>query len=99
MVKIILTWNIKANLEQEYFDFIVREFVPGITHMGIKPTDAWYTLYGNCSQILTAGVAETNEQIQTILESDDWHNLTERLLDFVYDLEHKVVPAKQGFQL
>ena len=67
--------------------------------MGIKPTDAWYTLYGNCSQILTAGTIDTKEKIQQILESDDWHNLESRLLDFVDDLEHKVIPAQQGFQL
>jgi hypothetical protein len=99
MVKIILTWDIKLNLEQEYFDFIVREFVPGITQLGIKPTDAWYTLYGECSQILTAGVVETKEQIQEILNSDEWESLETRLLDFVDNLEHKVVEARQGFQL
>jgi hypothetical protein len=99
MVKIILTWDIKLNLEQEYFDFVVREFVPGITQLGIKPTDAWYTLYGECSQILTAGVVETKEQIQEILNSDEWESLETRLLDFVDNLEHKVVEARQGFQL
>ena len=99
MVKIILTWDIKLNLEQEYFDFVVREFVPGITQLGIKPTDAWYTLYGDCSQILTAGVAETKEKIQEILSSDEWESLETRLLDFVDNLEHKVVEARQGFQL
>jgi|TARA_B110001454_G_C12659839_1_gene409064 hypothetical protein len=99
MVKIILTWDIKLNLEQEYFDFIVREFVPGITQLGIKPTDAWYTLYGECSQILTAGVVETKEQMQEILNSDEWESLETRLLDFVDNLEHKVVEARQGFQL
>ena len=99
MVKIILTWDIKLNLEQEYFDLVVREFVPGITQLGIKPTDAWYTLYGECSQILTAGVVETKEQIQEILNSDEWENLETRLLDFVDNLEHKVVEARQGFQL
>jgi len=99
MVKIILTWDIKLNLEQEYFDFIVREFVPGITQLGIKPTDAWYTLYGECSQIHTAGVVETKEQMQEILNSDEWESLETRLLDFVDNLEHKVVEARQGFQL
>ena len=58
MYKLLMSWNIKAGVEQEYFEFVVREFVPGITKLGIQPTEAWYTVYGNRPQILTGGVAE-----------------------------------------
>ncbi|MDP7645325.1 MAG: hypothetical protein QGG60_11595, partial [Anaerolineales bacterium] len=83
----------------EYFEFVVREFVPGITKLGIKPTDAWYTLYGDCSQILTAGMAKDTDVVQEILSSEEWDALENRLLEFVENLERKVVPARQGFQL
>lgn len=99
MVKLILSWDIKPDLEQEYFEFVVREFVPGITKMGIQPTDAWYTLYGDCSQILTAGVAKDTVSVRKILNSAEWNKLEDKLLDFVDNLERKVVPARQGFQL
>ena len=99
MVKLILSWDIKPDLEQDYFEFVVREFVPGITKLGIRPTDAWYTLYGDCSQILTAGVAKDTSTVQEILSSTEWDDLESRLLDFVDNLERKVVPARQGFQL
>ena len=99
MVKLILSWDIKPDLEQEYLEFVVREFVPGITKLGIKPTDAWYTLYGDCSQILTAGVAKDSGVVKKILSSMEWDDLESRLLDFVDNLERKVVPARKGFQL
>ena len=99
MVKLILSWDIKPDLEQEYFEFVVHEFVPGITKLGIKPTDAWYTLYGDCSQILTGGVAKDTSAVQDILSSEEWDALESRLLEFVENLERKVVPARQGFQL
>ena len=98
MVKLILSWDIKPDLEQEYLEFVVQEFVPGITKLGIKPTDAWYTLYGDCSQILTAGVAKDASTVQKVLNSTEWDELQHRLLDFVDNLEQKVVPARQGFQ-
>ena len=98
MVKLILSWDIKPDLEQEYLEFVVQEFVPGITKLGIKPTDAWYTLYGDCSQILTAGVAKAACTVQKVLNSAEWDELQNRLLDFVDNLEQKVVPARQGFQ-
>ena len=98
MVKLILSWDIKPDLEQEYLEFVVQEFVPGITKLGIKPTAAWYTLYGACSQILPAGVAKDASTVQKVLNSTEWDELQNRLLDFVDNLEQKVVPARQGFQ-
>lgn len=99
MVKLLLSWDIKPDLEHEYFEFVVREFVPGITKLGIQTIDAWYTLYGECSQILTAGVTEDSKTMLRILESEGWYTLENKLLDYVENLERKVVPASAGFQL
>ncbi|MFQ5406868.1 MAG: hypothetical protein ACE5FI_00405 [Anaerolineales bacterium] len=97
--KLLMSWDIKPNLEQEYFEFVIREFVPGITKLGIEPTDAWYTLYGDCSQILTAGTTDSAAGLFSILQSDEWSELKQKLLEFVDNLEQKVVPATSGFQL
>ncbi len=55
MVKLLMSWNIRPRYEDEYFEFIVREFGPGLVALGIRPTDAWYTYYGDYPQILTGG--------------------------------------------
>ncbi len=52
-VKLLMTWDIQAGREQDYFEFVVREFLPGIQRMGLEPSDAWFTMYGECPQILT----------------------------------------------
>ncbi|MBM4422068.1 MAG: hypothetical protein FJ030_01585 [Chloroflexi bacterium] len=97
--KLLMSWDIKPGEEQEYFEFIVREFVPGITKLGIQPTEAWYTVYGNCPQILTAGVAENADSIRKALASEEWQALQEKLESFVDHLEKKVIRAGGGFQL
>ncbi len=97
--KLLLSWDIKPGVEQEYFEFVVREFVPGITKLGIQPTEAWYTVYGNCPQILTAGIAETGEVIHRILATEEWQALQDKLETFVDNLEKKVIKATGGFQL
>ena len=99
MVKLLLSWDIKPDHEQDYFEFVVKEFVPGIKKLGIQPLDAWYTLYGECSQILTAGVTENPIIMSEILSSDGWQTLEQKLLDYVENLERKVVTASAGFQL
>jgi hypothetical protein len=43
-LKLIMTWDIKPEHEQEYFEFVVREFIPGVQRLGLDLQDAW----GNC---------------------------------------------------
>lgn len=98
-VKLLMTWDILPGREQEYFEFVVRDFIPGIQGMGMEPSDAWYTMYGNHPQILTAAQMSSINSLQQILGSDEWNNLTNRLLDFVDNFDFKVIQARGGFQL
>jgi hypothetical protein len=63
-VKLLMSWDIIPGREQEYFEFVVREFVPGIQRLGIEPTEAWLTTYGKRPQILTGGVAEDYDRMR-----------------------------------
>ena len=56
-VKLLMTWDILPGQAQEYFEFIVREFLPGMQKLGVEPTDAWYTAYGEGPQIMVGGIA------------------------------------------
>ena len=99
MVKILMTWDIKPGREQEYFEFMVREWVPGIQRLGIEPTDAWYTQHGNSPQILSGGTARDLGAMRKILATDDWHGLKEQLLGFVVNYQERLVRARSGFQM
>ncbi len=100
-VKLLMHWDIKPEREQDYFEFVVREWVPGITRLGIEPTGAWYTAYSHDrqSQIMTEGVAEDLDTMRRILKSKDWLRLHERLLEYVSNYKQKVVRVTGDFQL
>jgi hypothetical protein len=66
--------------------------------LGLQPTEAWYTVYGDGPQILTGGVAK-DDAMERILESDDWKALRNQLLNYVTNFSQKVVPASGSFQL
>ena len=36
-LKWLMTWDMIPGREQEYFEFLVREFVPGLQRLGIEP--------------------------------------------------------------
>lgn len=98
-VKLMMTWDILAGREQDYFEFVVRDFIPGLQSLGMEPSDAWYTMYGNQPQIMAAAQMDTMDSIQRILDSSEWDELTVRLLDYVENFDYKIVQARSGFQL
>jgi hypothetical protein len=93
-----MTWDIAPEHEQEYFEFVIGEFVPGVQRLGFQPTEAWATLYGRYPQIQVALLAETAPQARRLLDSEDWSLLQDRLFTFVKNYSCKVVPARGGFQ-
>jgi hypothetical protein len=94
MVKLIMSWNIKTDEEPAYFEFMVQEFAPRIMKLGMRPTEAWYTVYGEGPQIITVGEAADRETLDSALQSDEWSELLEKLNRFVTDYKQKIITKK-----
>lgn len=93
-----MSWDITPNREQEYFEFVVREFIPGIQRLGFELNDAWATVFGSHPQILVGVLLPTMNKAHQVLESPDWLSLNNQLRDFVHNYTLKVVEARGGFQ-
>ena len=98
-VKLLMTCNIKSGRVAEFFEFQVREWVPGLQKLGLEPTDAWYTMYGSSPQIMIGGTAKNLKTMNQILETEEWQALKGQLLGLVDDFDQKVIKASGGFQL
>jgi hypothetical protein len=98
-MKLLMQWDIRQGRDGQYFEFIVREFVPLVAKMGLQIVDAWYTLYGETPQILVAGVIEDEQTLRQILLSQEWEELLSSLFQYVQGFEKKVIPDRGGFQL
>ena len=97
--KLLMRWDIKPEQEGEYSEFVANEFIPRINKLGLVEIQAWYTVYGDCEQILVSGVTQTMDQMNYILDSDEWDRLRDRLDDLVINFNKKVVTATSGFQI
>jgi hypothetical protein len=97
-VKVLMTWDISPEHEQEYFEFVIGEWIPGIQRLGLEPVEAWATIYGNYPQIQVAMLAPDLPDAQRVLASTDWTTLRSKLFNFVRNYNFKVVDAKSGFQ-
>ena len=40
-----MNWDIKPGRDQDYFEFVIHEWVPGVNRLGIETIAAWYTIY------------------------------------------------------
>ena len=98
-VKLLMTWDILPGREQEYFEFVVRDFIPGMQRLGLEPSDAWFTMYGDQPQILATAQSSSLTKLEDVLVSPDWEKLAQQLMDYVEEFDYKIVPARAGFQL
>jgi len=101
-VTLIMTWDIKENLEQEYFEFVVREWVPATSRLGLQPVAAWLTAWridDTVPLMRAEATAEDEETMHDILRSGEWHDILSQLLEYVDNYRHKVVETTGDFRL
>ena len=98
-VKIIMTWDIIPEHEQEYFEFVIREYIPGVQRLGCELSDAWATVYGDQPQIMVGALMPSFNRARQLTSSNEWDELNQKLLDYVQNYQLKIIPAKSGFQL
>ena len=96
--KVIMTWDIAAEHEQEYFEFVIGEWVPGVQRLGFQPIDAWATVFGTYPQIQVGLLADSAPKARDLIGSKDWAALEDRLRSFVKNYAYKIVAARSGFQ-
>jgi|SRR5664280_684751 len=97
-VKLMMTWDIAPEHEQDYFEFVIGEFIPGVQRLGFQPVEAWATIYGDYPQIQVGILADDLLGVQQVLRSDGWTQMQEKLLALVKNFSYKIVTARNGFQ-
>lgn len=98
-IKLLLTYDVIAERQQEYYQFVMGRYLPALQSMGFQMSEAWHTAFGNSPDRLIGFVCRDEEKMQELLESDLWLSLNDELEGFVTGFDYKIVPYKGGFQL
>ncbi|MCO5185758.1 MAG: hypothetical protein M9928_03120 [Anaerolineae bacterium] len=96
--RLIFTYDLIAETQQEYFQFVMGSVLPLMQSKGLEIMDAWSTAYGDGPNRLISFVADEREVIDAFLESEVWEQLREGLDQYVIDFSYKVIPYREGFQ-
>ena len=97
-VKLIITYDPIAERREDYFRYVLAEFVPALERLGLKMREVWHTAYGDYPLRLLAFTAENGSDIAEILADPEFHALEHRLFAFVENYERRLVPVRQRFQ-
>ena len=97
--KILLSYEIPPQSSQDYYQFVMGQYVPAMQAMGFQMSEAWHTAYGNAPNRLIGFVCRDRKTVDDLLASETWHDLNERLEEFVTDFSFKVIPYRGGFQI
>lgn len=98
-LKLLMEYDVLQDTLQDYYQFIMGQYVPALQSMGLQMSEAWHTAYGEAPNRLIGFVCGDRQTMERLLDSDLWHDLNTELVKYVSDLRYKVVPYRGGFQL
>lgn len=98
-LKLLLTYDVIQERQQEYYQFMMGRFVPALQSKGFQMSEAWHTAYGDFPDRLIGFVCRDETTMNDLLESDVWLSLNDELEGFVTGFDYKIVPYKGGFQI
>ncbi len=101
--KLMLFYDLATMESEAYYQFVMTEMIPVAHEMGLYIFRAFHTIpgpdAGQQPMRQVEYVAENLEAIETLLNSDKWHELESKLEQFVTNYSRKVVRFRQGFQM
>jgi hypothetical protein len=101
--KLILFYDLATVETEAYYQFVMSEMVPVAHEMGLYIFRAFHTIPGPEARQQPMRqveyVAEDLEAVETLLNSNEWHELEARFGQYVTNYSRKVVRFRQGFQL
>ena len=96
--KLIITYDPISEQREEYFHYLLGEFVPTLEQMGLKMCEAWHTAYGEYPLRLAAFTAQEEIDVEKLLDTEEFRKLESRLLKYVINYHRRLVPDNHGFQ-
>lgn len=97
--KMIISYDIRIENSEEYYQFVMGDFVPKLQKLGVYMTEVWHTAYGDYPIRMVTFVTEDYETLDMLLNSEEWYRLETQLLKFVTNYNRQIVPYRTGFQV
>ncbi|MBC7814862.1 MAG: hypothetical protein H7175_27135 [Burkholderiales bacterium] len=96
--KLVLTYDIRPDMHELYYQYVTQEFVPGMQEMDLYMLTVWHTAFGDRPLRQVEFVSESLETLQDAFDSERFQALEKRLQTYIFHYSRKVVHFRDGFQ-
>jgi hypothetical protein len=93
-VKLLLSYDVKAHRREEYYQYIIGEFLPQAQKLGLLLEAVWESVHGDYPNRLVSFVAKDAETARSALNDDAWDVIETRLGEYVTEYEKRLVKLK-----
>ena len=96
--KMILIYNIHPERQENYYRYVLGEFVPALHDRGVYMYMAWGVVYGDYPNRHVEFVTESAAALRNLLTSPEWTDMESKLQNYITDYSRKILPYKGSFQ-
>jgi hypothetical protein len=94
-VKLLLTYDILPETQDQYYQFMLGEVVPAMQALGLFMSGAWHTAYGEYPVRLVEFIADDHAALTEILDGPQWQRIETRLLEYVTHYRRRIVRLRE----
>lgn len=92
--KLLVTYDIDPNTLENYFPFVLNDFVPYMASVNVPMWRVYETVYGDYPQRQLEFLAEDLDEVRDVLHSDDFLDKEAELQQYVTNYSRKLVEFK-----
>ncbi|MAS36845.1 MAG: hypothetical protein CL610_22765 [Anaerolineaceae bacterium] len=96
--KLLLSYDIRPNMVEKYYYFVLKEFVPELETMGLYMFKVWHVAYGDYPIRQLEFIAEDLHTMYEVFDSERWESLESHLQELTTNYARKLVHFKKGYQ-
>lgn len=97
--KLLLIYDIRQELNDSYYRYVIGEFIPAAQELGLYMYTAWHTAYGNYPMRRIELVADGLLTVQRALQDKRWRDMEERLKGYTENYSRRLLRYRDGFQV
>lgn len=96
--RVLLTYNILPHTQEDYYRYVIGEFVPTLQQLGLVMLFAWEVHSESHAERQIEFVCENQHTLRAALNSDRFQEAEENLKNYTSSYSRKVVRFKNRFQ-
>lgn len=89
--RLMLIYDIKQQLQNEYYEYILRDFIPNLQRMNVYMLYAWQVISENHPERQIEFVCESGGIMKDVISSEAYHQAEEKLKEYTTNFRRKIV--------